>query len=315
MLQIPLGMVSNSKTLKLRKFTYFVISLLMLTFSSANGQDWAPIGAIWNYSAFNFGTPVIDVSSITSVGDTVIGGKACRVLSYNNASLCSWVSPNFIHTDSNRVYYYDETNAQFNLLYDFNAGQGDSWELDSGVDTFVFTIHVDSVDSTTINNVKLKIMHLRSLDPMADFSGMAIERIGLVYYLFPQIGVCDPQVFPLRCYEDSVMGLYETGVASTCDSLYVSLDEAPAISSNSINVYPNPFDGQLIISCPELSDENTILILTDMLGRTLLRGEYRADPSGQMVLSGLENMVSGSYFLRIQSALGYAAHMVVKKEP
>jgi len=315
MFQAPPGMVSNSKTLKLRNFTYFLTSLLMLAFSSTNGQDWAPIGATWNYSAFNFGTPVIDVSSVTSVGDTVIAGKSCRVLSYNNPSFCSWMSPNFIHTDSNRVYYYNESNAQFNLLYDFNAGQGDSWELDSGVDTFVFTIYVDSVDSITINNVKLKIMHIRSLDPMSDFSGIAIERIGLMLYLFPQIGVCDPQVSPLRCYEDSVIGLYETGVAPTCDSMYVSLAEAPAISSNLVNVYPNPFDKELIISCPELGGEKTILILSDVLGRPLVRSEYQVDPSGQMVLSGLENMASGSYFLRIQSALGYAACMVVKKQP
>lgn len=92
----------------------------------------------------------------------------------------------------------------------------------------------------------------------------------------------------LRCYEDSELGFYNTGLRDSCDYTYVwvSIQQSPTASD--INVYPNPFETKLFI---EARDNNYLNYeIFDLRGSLLKQGRET-----DIDLSNLQN---GIYFLK-----------------
>ncbi|PJB15507.1 MAG: hypothetical protein CO118_03075, partial [Flavobacteriales bacterium CG_4_9_14_3_um_filter_32_8] len=97
-------------------------------------------------------------------------------------------------------------------------------------------------------------------------SGIIIEGIGDTYSFYPLIGACDPWGGPLRCYEDSTIGYYNTGMFSSCDTTYVGIEENQKI--NIVSVFPNPTKDKIEITATkkiiaiELYDIRGVQLLT-----------------------------------------------------
>jgi len=260
-------------------------------------QEWAPIGAKWNYSIYQILDPIVFHFGIESTGDTTINGKSCKSLVFTEPQNCDGTITQYIYADSNKVYYYDQVGNDFNLLYDFDANTNDSWKVITNSPADSFTVNVDSTSSITINSNTLKVLYISSSSLVWDFAGMAIDRIGLTSYFFPQYGLCDPFVRPLRCYEDSTIGLYNTNEAPVCEGLYTSIKAIENSESENIKIYPTMMSEAVInIQIPEeLLSKYNKLKLFDPMGRLVHTQNLSVSES----IIQLNNNLSGVLFLTI----------------
>lgn len=244
-------------------------------------DDWAPIGATWYYSEEFAFSGDQSFAMVTSIGDTIIDGKNCRILEKTKTIGCN-LRPykEYFHlNNSSELFFYDEQFDGFQKLFDFEAKAGDSWniylstELEADItDTVVYVI--DSISQVQINGRMLREFHYRQEFTGPYYEGPStaryIEVIGPTVYFFPwYIGYCDGNMIGgLRCYEDSEFGHYETGIVDSCDYTYEWLGVKTNNFTNT-TVYPNPASFFLTIEFDNPEFVNGQLIIYDNLGRVV----------------------------------------------
>lgn len=215
-----------------------ILLLILFPFSFMaflQAGDFAPVGATWYYSEGFFDGPPnakSDYIKFESVKDTLINGKTCRKITKRHRIICNFrPDVEYLMTRNDTVFIYEEWLKDFVILYDFNAEKSDKWLVpikswyDGEVDTL--TLVVDSTDYVTYNGHELKRMfvdYYHEDDQSIVYSAEIIERIGDVNYLFNPLFnwdiPCDGNYSQgLRCYQDEVIGLYETGIAESCDEI------------------------------------------------------------------------------------------------
>lgn len=273
----------------------------MIAFASfTKAQEWAPLGATWHYSASTWYQGYESYIEITSVGDTVIDGITCKILSHTGGG------EEYTYLDSSNVVHYYRF-GQFYTLYDFNATVGKSWTI-AGDNVFgcdsIGEIQVDSIGTTSINGYSLKYIVLSQKDSSTlDFGyyGVeAIERIGGLYSLFPIVNdncIISEMSYGLRCYYDSTIGLYETGIASSCT--YTSVKDI-SLNENDVKIYPNPASSEINIEIENLSGSNYILETYSTIGQKLSSRIM----NDNLVSISTENLSNGSYLVLIRKEDG-----------
>lgn len=285
--------------------TYLFFYLLFSNISFA--QYFGIEGSTWHFSKVNVaifmpGSLNESYMHIASSGDTTIHGKVCNRLVNSSPLWCSnEQGTKFTYYANDSVFYYEPAYDSFELLYDMNASQGESWYIripdDNDEDTI--SVHVNFTDTVTINGVQLKrlqVSYNTHFDNMAPFSydSEIIERIGDTHYLFNLLPewsyTCDEAIVTgLRCYEDPNMPLYNTGIASSCTfQSYIGLDEQ---EFTQLLVYPNPASNTINLSI-ENRAEVTYEIF-DLLGNLVASGQTYSEID-------ISTLVSGSYLLMVQ---------------
>ena len=231
------------------------VAFIMLIFSIqpvvGTAQEWAPIGAKWhfNYTGTSY-------SVFESTGDTIILGKTCRKIEkskdyhyWGNRPLMEFT---FYSNDS--VYFYDQNFPGFYLLYDFNASPGDSWyyqfpgESHTG-DIDSIKVIVDSVDMVTINSYSLKRLYIHydtvnfewtdDCFLLCDKQSSIIQYLGDTLNMFNTFTMDEVELdaeFPgvLRCYDDPIIGHYETGIVDSCT--WVNTLDIQASSTKAVEI-------------------------------------------------------------------------------
>ncbi len=268
----------------------------------SHAQAWAPVGAKWTYTLTFAFSPNVDTLVVRSVGDTIIQGRHCRTL-HKSMALCDLRGTNeYMYSDSGRVYYYDASRAEFQMLFDINAQIADTWLWHVRDLPFQDSVIVKVVSSSTIiiNSIACKELFVTYINATSPWnttgSGRIIENIGDDFYLFPWVyGACDGAFGgPLRCYDDATLGHYETGVVSECNYRSVGMNEN-STSEPGISIYPNPAKNQVFI---ELNETKALLSgeieIFNVFGTKLFSGgfptrKYTIDikkfPAGLYILS------------------------------
>lgn len=297
---------------------YFQIIFLIILFSiptSIEGQEFAPIGSEWYYSEGFAFSGDIDYLMITSISDTIINGKPCRKLFCDD--LC-W-NPSrtqFVYYSNDSLFFFDQELDMFQLIADFNAKKNDSWKVlvmdwDNFIDTVLVT--VDSAFIQSINQIDLKTLNVTYTitDQISDgvivqhiwvssYSSQIIERIGDIQYLFnfPKDAsmACDMNYSGgLRCYEDTVLGFYSTGIAESCTYTY----KWTGIENNNLEsefkIYPNPTSDWIEIESKTNIELSICLI--DLSGKIV----YEFESLGSSRLN-LTNLQKGFYVLWIKNS-------------
>ncbi len=278
--------------------------------NSLQAQEWAPVGAKWHMSEGYGWAPYLGYHGMESIKDTIIGGKTarmCREFDYHhqNDSLY-YFTRHYFYDSLDKVFFYDEPLDQWNLLYDFSKQVGDTifytWNDILIPDTVRFYNIVDSVYTININGVNRKAqdviqgmdssMHAIWLDW---FGGTNIQGIGRNYSMFPTPHNSDRYEFELRCYEDSILGLYTNPTFSlwhpnvNCDSV-VFLNITDKIET-SINIFPNPANSYLKVSGVEKASQIRVLNLNGTVVMT-----KDADTDASIDIQALSN---GIYIIEI----------------
>ena len=287
--------------------------LILFLFLSSNlfAQNFAPVGAKWYYTHYQNGIPAYVFTSYTlveSVLDTIIVSENCSKLNvtynnFQNQSFDTW----FMRSDSDKIYYYSPDSSRFLSLCDFSKSAGDSFEIEGyysvtlqGAPLFA---KVDSIGLINLNGHIRRISFTHINDIMYDYPGLNIEGIGNCYWMFP---IHEENVFgPLRCYSDSILGLYETGEAFSCDWN----TEAPEIifSNQSIEISPNPSSGIFNLQFQNSSLLKSIDVL-NVFGKKIFSSNRISDSQFVLNLSAQPN---GIYFLQLKTESGMQNKIIV----
>ena len=190
----------------------FVIffSFCCVPFLIAQQTVFAPLGAKWHYGVrpSNF-TPDEHYRVFEATHDTVIDGKPCRVVQVTEHPRQDYsykLQEEYFHVDGQKVYNWLHDKETFNLLYDFSANAGDSWETE---DTYFnqgkVKISVESVEYVSVSGMQLKKLNLRYDQGsfLVSFGTSVLERVGgeRNMFLYDYAG-SDMDIPWFRCYSD-----------------------------------------------------------------------------------------------------------------
>jgi len=298
-----------------------IITIILSSFKVSNCQTWAPIAAIWTYTETFASSSAVNYNIIESVKDTIINLKNCKKLHFLKWTCNTFSQNEFMYEDSNRVYFYDAFWNKFNLLYDFNKLPGESWFIRvnncSGGDNDSLMVHVDSISTILINGYSLKVLHTRIDNGgiWVGFNGRIIEKIGHEKDMFPFVsGLCDENFNNgLRCYDDTIIGMYQTGLASRCDFSTVGINNY--FSKNEFTIYPNPTSNDITLEFQqpasiEISNIQGQLIKAIIASGNKTNIDHVGCSSYEVNVSALQ---SGVYVVKVKTEKGVLVKKFVKE--
>ena len=289
--------------------------ILLLTLFMINPcfcQEWGTIGTQWYYTERFAFSGDVDYLMFTSEKDTLFNGIPCKKLVKRHSLFCNDRPHDFevMFSRNDTIFFYDPNFNQFQVLYDFNAQVGDSWIIKTKnnwnpPDTDTILIMVDSTGTITINGTVLKKWYVTyhcyfETAYNYSYTSVIVERIGDMNYLFnyfPQSAMtCDANwADGLRCYEDTYIGFYSTGIADSCTYIFVGLNEIEQ-RKEAIKVYPNPAKDKITIESQAPLHENYITVFSAngmvMLEQSLTECETTIN---------ISKFPSGIYFVRFSN--------------
>ena len=173
-------------------------------------NNFAPLGAEWYFHVWSQGPitqPPFYYIRRTVTGFEEVQGHTCSVIDLYD----------YVYEEDNVVYWYNQTNDAFTVLYDFNAEAGESWNCD--IEECSFLVTVQSVDNVTWDNRTYRTQYVAgyyadNLDDVV-FEGRIIDGIGYEKGLFPNLGscgiICGADYEYMRCYLEDGELLYHEG--------------------------------------------------------------------------------------------------------
>ena len=281
------------------KKTIFILTLFF-TINTLLAQTWAPVGAIWYYSQATINPNLQSYKTIESLSDTIIQNKACKKMleterAYNPVNYRTF----FMYAANDSVFYYDNLSAEFCLLYDFNAQQGDTIFLDC----FNLEVVVDSTDTVTLNGQLRKVQYISANTLGYSFWGANIEGIGNNIFMFPQGDMAMDG--SLRCYQDSTGHI--NFMTIPCDSIIItSIDENT--TTENFNIYPNPANKSIIIENKSQSS-NAMISIYNLQGRLMLIQSLKQAKTG----INISSFAKGQYFVKVNTDKGFEVKKLIKE--
>ena len=189
-----------------------ILTLCLSLFGTMMAQQgtFAPQGAEWYFQVEHNSVPITQPSfgylAYAVTGEAEILGHVCSVI--NNEY--------YVYEENNVVYWYNQLNDAFTVLYDFNAETGDTWYCDVAECTCLVT--VTSVDSVTWNGHTYRTQYVEAWgdQSMPFFDGRIFEGIGYEKGLFPDERGCylifdGDDISYMRCYLENGEMLYHQG--------------------------------------------------------------------------------------------------------
>ena len=227
-------------------------------------QDFAPLGAEWYFHMESQGpvtNPPFYYIRMSVTGLAEIQGHVCSKIDLHD----------YVYEENHVVYWYNQTNDAFTVLYDFNAEEGDTWYCDVGECTFLVT--VQSVDSVTWNGHTYRTQYVTAYGDDGHtpaFNGRIFEKIGYEFGLFPDRFACDgfdgPIYLYMRCYVENGEILYHEGDYD-CDYVFPDHIDENDTAKRSL-VYPNPMTESGTLDFDQLNvDELTIMTVDGRIVR------------------------------------------------
>ncbi|MCO6483621.1 MAG: hypothetical protein J5I62_12600 [Flavobacteriales bacterium] len=192
-----------------------ILTLLFLFPLLVSAQSWAPVGAVWTYKQIHCCSPDSTVAMIEVVGDTIIEGRFCMKLQKTRGWSTCYDTPRFHHESNDSLFYWNEFENTFELLFRWDAVPGDSWPTPVAGDTLLWT--VADTGSVQVADEMLRnwtVSVASSLGIMYCPITEVTERLGPsstpFTWVWPQ---CDGELYTgLRCYADSTISWINTQV-------------------------------------------------------------------------------------------------------
>lgn len=283
----------------MKKFNFFICCAV--TFYCAFLFNWSAQGQVswfenndeWQFyqlSWENVGNFTIKIS-----GDTLIGNKACKILTSYYASGDS--ISRFVYQEGEAIYVKDIIDESFYVIYDFSLESGETVTMPFS------SYQISSTGVIDIGGVSRRYQIVNFIDGSSGL--MIIEGIGMVgkphlnqamicSWLFPDIGFCsfafDGQNIYFRCFAGN--GIYYSPFNNCV--LSTSLNEKEQVEN--LRLFPNPVSAWLRL---ETGDRAIILVeIFDLTGRRVWRG---LPDEGKIDCRLLEN---GVYFLHTTDRQG-----------
>ncbi|MCY7410617.1 MAG: hypothetical protein LH473_10110 [Chitinophagales bacterium] len=282
----------------MKKLFFLLCFFVCVKFSTA--QTFAPVGSIWYYNHEWFsGNNNEDYTRIESIADTIIEGRLCSIVHIENAYQNATGFPDSIYLfyDSGKVYRYFNDFNKWGLQFDFTAEIGDTILIYGNVYNSIldsFNVIVDSIGYIDINGHSLKTLNYNESSLYWEDAQKVIEEIGGTFFLFPTYTLAENTNDGLRCYSDSLVGYYNSGLVQTCDTVINSVEYVGNLTYYSI--YPALFDKEILVTNHTNKD-----LLMQIFNETLSKyGEYNIN-ANQSTKIDLEILPDGIYFTAVNN--------------
>ena len=185
-----------------------VLTTILLAFAlggMAQQGSFAPQGAEWYFHVLSQGPitePPFHYIQYMVTGEEEKQGHTCSVIN----------GYEYVYEEDGVVYWYNSTDEEFTVLYDFNAEVGDSWYC-AVADYYPCLITVDSVGSVTWDGHTYRTQYVTGVieDYWTVMDGRIIEGIGYEKGLFPEVVIDGPEYEYMRCYLVDGEMLYHEG--------------------------------------------------------------------------------------------------------
>ena len=168
-------------------------------------NKFAPLGAEWYFNVLSQGPitePPFHYIQYMVTGEEEKQGHTCSVIN----------GYEYVYEEDGVVYWYNSTDEEFTVLYDFNAEAGESWYC-AVADYYPCLITVDSVGSVTWDGHTYRTQYVTGVieDYWTVMDGRIIEGIGYEKGLFPEVVIDGPEYEYMRCYLVDGEMLYHEG--------------------------------------------------------------------------------------------------------
>ena len=241
-------------------------------------------------------------------GDTIINNDTAHILVKINTlydkDLHQDITHEYVYERDGKLYWWNKILGEFTVLYDYEAEEGDEWEIKVGTESLM--MHVDAVQMVTYKSQTYRILSVS--DPNDLFSGDIVCGIGHLTSFFPERLMDNGdgiRVEGMRCYWSDSKLVFKYG-DEDCDAIISELhgveEDGPSTPSTgsgtagTFAVYPNPTNGILFVETvckPSLPDQT--YRITNLVGQTVLLGNINAD-NQQINVSSLPQ---GMYFVTV----------------
>lgn len=290
----------------MRKSTRCFFFFLLL-FNYSYSQPFGGNNAVWHYHWCSFPPAYCSPIIITSTPLDTVNGIVYYTIARNDSLAidCSFVPlTDTVYESNDTVYYYLASTNRYTMLYNWNALPGDTQkvyvdDLSPVEDSVMFII--DSISTININGFTKKVFHTTQimLSPFHFIFGYEIiEDIGSTMFLFPQYAFCDPLPVGLRCYQDTLIGLYHPWMpGSSCDTvIYLGEDELSFASGFSL--FPNPTNDFINIKYTQPAHQTLTIQLYSLYGQLL--SFYKTNGKQEIIFS-LKDYPAGIYFVKMNA--------------
>ncbi len=239
-----------------------LIFLFALTPCFGQFDEWAPVGAEWYFRHTFFSFPEVTYNRLWVDDEVLFEGKLCRVIRKERFS-CNYFEANmplYTYKEDGKVWVYNEYKQRFTLMYDFDAEEGDEYnlepwsimhemDLEHFVGDTVLRLQVDSVRNIMVQGQNLPIQYISSIvdnDPggyFGEYTDVVAENIGSFIQLFNwEAQLCDVEYDrTLRCYGTPATGLFQFGN----EDCFIVTAKEPGENLFSVQVSPNPSSGNV----------------------------------------------------------------------
>ena len=232
-------------------------------------------------------------------GDTIINNDTAHILVKINTlydkDLHQDITHEYVYERDGKLYWWNKILGEFTVLYDYEAEEGDEWEIKVGTESLM--MHVDAVQMVTYKSQTYRILSVS--DPNDLFSGDIVCGIGHLTSFFPERLMDNGdgiRVEGMRCYWNEGELVFKYG-EEDCDAIYSEVhgveEDCPSTGSGTFAVYPNPTNGILTIHHSSFCIHHSEFIITNLMGQTLLIGQI-TDETQQIDVSSLPQ---GMYFI------------------
>ncbi len=262
--------------------------LISLLISAITCSAQLKVGDTWNYNYYYYITypnAIYDVSTMKVAQDTVISGFSCLQLTQSQGTPCRAIKSNIIREEQNRIYYWKASTSSFELMYDFNLNEGESYTMNTDYGSTVITI--DSTSTLNFNGKTLKVQYISSENHIVEIYGATVQGIGNLRFFFPGHGACDPFSYDgVRCFTND-NGTLKFDVTD-CEVIS-GINE---LSEDDILIYPNPTTHFITVSNPFAGE--VLYEIIDVTGKVI----SSKNSSESKTIFDLNSLQKGYYFLK-----------------
>ncbi|MCL2328414.1 MAG: T9SS type A sorting domain-containing protein [Bacteroidetes bacterium] len=227
-------------------------------------------------------------------GDTVFNGKTYKKLfRYNDEHHTKRYLSGLMREENQKTYFVPFWNGQSDggetLLYDFSLEQGDTFEYAHSITGY---LHIKQSDSVLINNELKKRLIIADGIWTRD---TIIENIGSLQGLLqpPYYMLYNSRATELLCYTQNNELIYRNSKYTQC--YYGTTTSVEIMESNNCNIFPNPVDNILNISC--LNSTTMRIEIFDNAGRQVYNQAYNESVD-------VSSFSKGLYLLKLYDANG-----------
>ena len=287
----------------LLKMAILVLTSNCICFSQV---EWAPQNAKWVYSDYITNSANPTYTTIELIGDTVIQNITNKILRIENIFECSGIEETIYtyQTSDNKIFAKLNGNDEHKMIYDFNALEGDTWDIPIQVDNVEDTLTYEINAVTIINDdgIERRVYNVSRTykNNLAGFnlpSEILVEGIGDLYFITAwQSQNCNGNLYHkhLSCYSDiqsSFIRIPED-TAAVCNDIISSINNVQIsnLKDKENLIYPNPSTGVFTVKNEYLIEEFEIF---EINGKLIKRDKLK---SNQIDIS---NQANGIYFVRL----------------